>query len=66
MTDRTATNDGDRLKIEQADATIPVEQICAWIKAHKLEAHQVCTGFRIEDLGLSEFRPALRSMGSKS
>jgi hypothetical protein len=64
MTDQTATHDGDQLKIEQAAdiAAMPARQIGAWMKAHKLEAHRGCTGFQIEELGLSEFRPALRCM----
>jgi hypothetical protein len=41
---------------------MPARQIGAWMKAHKLEAHRGCTGFQIEELGLSEFRPALRCM----
>lgn len=63
MTERTATPHGERPQIEQTtDITgTPIQQICHWIVAHKLEACRVCTGFRIDELGLTEVRSALRS-----
>jgi hypothetical protein len=62
MTDQTAIPDRDRPKIEQAITDHnPVHQVCHWIIAHKLVARRACTGFRIEELGLSELLPALRS-----
>jgi hypothetical protein len=72
MTDATATSHGDRVQIAQiADLTVtPVQQVCDWIVAHKLDACRACTGFRIEELGLGELVPVLRSrrddLGSRS
>jgi hypothetical protein len=64
MTDRTATRHGDRPQIEPAaDVTdnSPVQQIRHWVMAHKLDACRVCTGFRVDELGLRELASALRS-----
>ena len=55
MTDRTATPQGDRPPIEPALTDHnPVQQICEWIMAHKLEGHRVLQRFRLEELGLSD------------
>ena len=63
MTVPTATPHGDRREIEQiADLIVtPVQQVCQGIVVHKLDACRACTGFRIEELGLGELIPALRS-----
>jgi hypothetical protein len=64
MTDRTATRHGDRPQIEPvADVTDNgrVQQMRDWIMAHKLDACRVCTGFRIDELGLCELASAPRS-----
>jgi hypothetical protein len=63
MRDSTATPRGDRPQIEPlADLTVtPVQQVCDWAMAHKLDACRACNGFRIEELGLSELLPAPRS-----
>jgi hypothetical protein len=61
MRTQTAMPERDRLEIEQAIDHNPVQQVCRWIIAHKLDACRACNGFRIEELGLSEFLPALRS-----
>jgi len=63
MTDATAVPHRDRPQIEQlTDLTVtPVQQVCDWIVAHKLDACRACIAFRIEELGLGELVPALRS-----
>jgi hypothetical protein len=68
MTDRTATHDCDRLNIEQAaDFTpMPLQQICEWAIAHKLDAHRVCTGFRLDELGLADLVSAPDSGRSRT
>jgi hypothetical protein len=38
-----------------------VQQICHWAMAHKLQAHRVCSGFRLHELGLAELVSAVRS-----
>lgn len=57
MKNRVATRDGDRRAIEQvADVphSIAVQHIRQWIMAHRLDACRVCTGFRIDELGLAD------------
>jgi hypothetical protein len=71
MTDTTATFHHDRPDVEQVIADQnPVQQICHWAMAHKLDACRACIGFRLEDLGLGELVPVLRSrrdgLGSRS
>ena len=54
MTDQTAIPDRDRPKIEQAITDHnPVQQVCHWIVAHKLEGYRGCNEFRVEELGLA-------------
>ena len=62
MTSRTASPRGDRPAVEPAatDHTA-VHQIRSWIMGHRLQGHRVCTGFRVDELGFSEFLPVLRS-----
>jgi hypothetical protein len=47
MTDATASLYRDRPQIEQlADLTVtPVQQVCDWIMAHRLDARRGCTRF---------------------
>ena len=74
MSNSTKTPRGDRTEIEQVPAVVvnnPVQQICHWARAHKLEACRGCNGFfRIEEVGLGELVPVLRSrrdgLGSRS
>ena len=71
MRDGTATP-RERPEIEQAPVIThgQDQQIRDWIMIHKLEACRVCGAFRIDDLGLTELRSALRSrrqaLGSRS
>ena len=62
MTSRTASPRGERPAVEPAatDHTA-VQQMRHWAAAHRLEGHRGCTGFRVDELGFSEFLPVLRS-----
>lgn len=72
MKDRTATPHREPPEIEQAPVITDKQdqQICHWAMAHKLDACRACIGFRIEELGLGELVPVLRSsrddLGSRS
>ena len=48
---------------EQAAAFggVPIQQICQWMMAHKLEAYRVCGGCRIDELELAALLSVLRS-----
>ena len=71
MRNPTAKPHDHRPVIEAAAVTdhTAVQQICHWAVAHKLEAHRVCTGFRLGELGLVELFSTLqstrRSLGSR-
>jgi hypothetical protein len=66
MRDRTATPNGDRRGIEAAAVTdhTSLQQIRHWVMAHRLEVWRVCTGFRIDELGLGEVIASQNSDGS--
>ena len=53
----------DRPGIEAAASAYHahMKQIRSWIMGHRLQGHRVCTGFRVDELGFSEFLPVLRS-----
>jgi hypothetical protein len=64
MSNSTKTPHGDRTEIEQVPDVVvnnPVQQVCDWARAHKLDACRGCNACRIEELGLGELIPALRS-----
>lgn len=56
MMKQTGTPHGDRPEIEAAAVSdhTPIQQIRHWVTAHRLDACRVCTGFRIDELGLAD------------
>ena len=68
MMKQTGTPHGDRPEIEAAAVSdhTPIQQMRHCVSAHRLDACRVCTGFRIDELGLADLVSAPDSGRSRT